>query len=322
MNKRITRKIFTAFAVATLFIGGAVAQTHNGTTVPGAGANYVSGATQTEMWMTVGTTVPAYAQPDPYYHPNYDAAGGNYTLTDNFSWTWTETPTGTGNLTITQSAADDNYVTFSTADVDDYAITVAEGSPTCTDATPSTLTLHAIAAPTAAFTTAGDSVTCGDLALQAVNMTITENISLATMGRYAFSVVMTVDTFDYATSAWVNIPASSSTIVDWTLATKGTPSGAFAAGAWAHSFNTPAMPLVNSRRTRYLFSLENPTDYTGAGSGMASVISANSDYIAIAAGSEAANTTLYGFGTDVMGWVVNPVPVTGPIYHISNTWAQ
>lgn len=321
MNKRITRKIFAAFAVSMLFVGFAMAQTHNGTTVPGAGANYVSGDVQTEMWMTVGTTVPAYAQPDPYYHPNYDPAGGNYTLTDGFTWTWTETPTGTGVLTITQNAANDNYVTFSTPDVDDYAITVAEGSALCTDATPSTLTLHAIAAPTAQFGTAGDSTTCGNLGVQAVALNITEAVT-APMNTYALSVVMTVDTFDYATNAWVNIAASTSTEIDWTLAAKGTPNGG-ATPNFVHTFNTPAIDLVNNRRTRYLFTLGDPSDYTGAGAGMASNVSQNSDYIAIAGGSVAANTTLYGFGAaDVMGWVVNPTPATGPIYHISNAWAQ
>ena len=321
MNKMTTRKLVATFAVAAFFIGGAFAQTHNGTTVPGTSTDYVDGTTQTELWMTVGTTIPVYAMPDPYYHPNYDPAGANYTLTDGFTWTWGNTPTGAGTLTITQSAADDNYVTFSTPDVDDWAITVAEGSALCTDATPSTLTLHAIAAPTSQFTTAGDSTQCGSIGAQAVAISITE-ASNGTMNNFAMSVTMTVDTFDYNTMAWVNIAASTSVEVDWTLAAKGTPN-AGASPAWVHNITTPAIDLVNNRRTRYLFTLGEPTDYTGAGSGMASQISQNSDYIAIAGGSVAANTTMYTFGAaDVMGWVINPVPETGPIYHINNTWAQ
>jgi hypothetical protein len=129
MKKRITRKLMATVAVAMLFVGGAMAQTHNGTAVPGAAADYAASTVEGTTYITEGTTVPMWVEPDGYYHPNYDVATAVYTLTDGFTWTWSGTAVTT--LTVTQASPDDNYVTVGAAvgDAGNYVLSVTENTP-------------------------------------------------------------------------------------------------------------------------------------------------------------------------------------------------
>ena len=58
MKKRITQKVLATVAVACLFVGGIMAQEHDGTAIPGAVGNYAGSDAEGTTYITKKTTIP------------------------------------------------------------------------------------------------------------------------------------------------------------------------------------------------------------------------------------------------------------------------
>jgi len=281
---------------------------------------------------SVGSTVLGYyALPDPLYHPNYVASG---TLTAGFVWDWT-VPAGVA----AAKPAGANYVQLTYSTLGAKAITVAEHSPVgCVDATPTLMNAMVIAPPTAAATinpgvlwseiTANQSYQiCAAQLAQQVTVTFNEAVP-DNLAGYSFAIAYKVETINGADAVTSTVTANA-IIEDFTPVTGdrlktgqvGTlPAAAFATAtpAFTFTFNTPALAIENfggnPARTKYTYTLVR----TGAigSTGFTSAISEKSDYIA-------GVTEYYPFtvGQDVVSFIVNPTPSTGPIYHVPNNYA-
>lgn len=310
MKKRIANRLLAAFAVATLFVGGAFAQ---GTTLPGAVGDYTSGATETEFWVTQGEVMPFYAQPDGYYHPDYNPAGADYSLTAGFIWNWSIAAGAAGGLTFSQTGVNDNYVAITAVTVGDYTIEVTEENTNVTPSCPGAATdldIHVIAAPTAQLNSVLGFDLCGNQPAELITINITEN---APAGRasYAFRLVETIETYDFGTSSWTTTATNN---IDFgTLAAKLNTLGG-AAPNYTTTHTTPALNVVATSRTRYTYTLASATGATGTG--IVSGVSHRSNYL------DGGTVTAHAFGANTaVAFIVNPAPVTGPIFHIDNDFA-
>ena len=107
-NLKLRTVIVAVFTFATI---GLFAQTNGGVALPGAQADYANTTTQGTTYITEGMTIPAYAVPDPYFHPDNDPWGGtpDFSLTAGFTWVWSVAPAG---LTFGTNNANDNYTTI------------------------------------------------------------------------------------------------------------------------------------------------------------------------------------------------------------------
>ena len=255
------------------------------------------------------TTMGYYALPDPVYH----AAGS---ITALFVWNWTIAPV----MTITKPGAA-NYVEIAYTATGNYVVNVTEQAPAayggCVDLTPTVMNVTVIAPPAAVITTPDPAQACGNQAAAAVAMTFTEAVPAALAG-YAFSITEEVDRIDDMGALIANV-STNTTFVTYTTAAKLNTTNDLtgAASPYGFTFNTSALDVhVSGNRTRYTYTLRKATDAPGAAAhGLISAISEKSDYIA-------ATVLTYPFvGKSTYVAIVNPTPVTGPIYHIPNTYA-
>lgn len=267
-------------------------------------------------YQTAGTTVRLYVEPDGVYSPTYDpATNGN--INANARWTWTYA--GLTGAPLTGVAAAQNYVEFTNVAAGAYTITVAESNTigTCIDGTPESQDLTVIAAPTAALTTADPAEACGDQVAMAVALTFTEAIPAALAG-YAFAVNELVENIDIAgvTTATLN---DDDGFIDYPTTGKLNTGNALtgAASPYGFTFNTSALTVQNNLRTRYTYTLIKASDAPGAEpDGVISAISQKSDF----PNHATPNTYAFNANNQIV-IIVNPTPVTGPIYHIPNAFA-
>lgn len=326
MNKKITRKIFAAFAVATFFTGVMFAQVeatgdyvqYDGNLTTPTNVDYVT-------LNTGGTVMGYYAVPDPVYHPSY-ALGGPYTLTAGFTWAWT-IPTNPGAAaSVTGGGTPANYVEITYAATGNYVVNVAETAPVamggCADASPTVMNVTVINPPTAQITTADPAQACGNQAAMAVDIQIDEVIAEA-LASYAFNVSEVVDRIDPADVLIANVRTVAD-FVEFTTAAKldntnGTWSVITAGSEYGYQFNTSALNIESGSRTRYTYTLTKATDAPGpAADGLISAISEKSDYVN---GTVRTHAFAGNGGDATIVIIVNPAPETGPIYHIPNNYA-
>ena len=329
MKKSITRRLMATFTVVVLFVGGAVAQTHNGTEIPGAGTEYAASTAEGTTYITEGTTVPMYALPDDYYHPNYDVATSVETLTDGFTWTWTGTAT-TG-LTVTQTSTQDNYVTVAAAVGDaagsPYTLTVTENAPAayggCSGAAVN-LTINVVTQPSFSINGGDDTYAfCeGDPGLPAnINTTIAGGWQ-----NYRLAWNLTITTLDdasaiewyYTDETGAGQNAALTYAVNHTIDETTDPFEAVAAATATHDIMTVGDFLIIDNGVRdavtvYTYTLVSINDQA----------SRFGNFIVLdGVTTDAAAFTYYAApaASDVVIVTVYPAPETGPIYHISNTW--
>jgi hypothetical protein len=264
---------------------------------------------------TGGSTVMGYyALPDVVYHPNYTAIGG-WTLTAGFVWNWSVLP---AMATAKPGAA--NYVQITYTATGNYAVTVAEQAPvamgSCADATPTEMNVTVISPPVATITTADPVQACGDQLAMAVAMTFTEAIPVALAG-YAFAINETVENIDVSNNPIGAALVDNDAFVDFpTTAKLETPTLTGAGSPYGYSFNTTALTVRNSLRTRYTYTAIKASDApAAAANGVISAISQKSDYVAEAGG---ADYLTYAFTDSQIVIIINPAPSTGPIYYIPN----
>lgn len=277
--------------IAALTFGSAYAQS-----IEAIPTDYTATETE-EMYQTVGYAFRLYAQPDPVYNGT------------NSTWTFTTTLPllyGTSGIAMAQ-----NWVEITNAaTIGNYTVDVVEGNTLigCTDATPVTTTIHIVAAPTATITTTDATAYCGDQAAQTISVAITENVPDA-FAAYAFSVTETVEEIDVNGDV-IGTPTTNATFVNHTvasmLALTGTPN-------FTTTFSSSALTVKNAHRTRYTYTLKKASDASAATDGIISAISAKSNIT----GTQVA----FAFTDSEVVFLVNPTPVTGPIYHLPNDFA-
>jgi len=284
---------------------------------------------------TGGTTMGYYALPDPVYHPNYVATGA---LTANFTWGWvTVAHPGTAPTITPGAGVLANYATILYPVVGHYSITVAETAPAalggCTDATPTELEVEVIAAPTgtASINPGGlwQAVTpnaayqiCSNQAAQTVTVAFNEAVP-NNLASFAFQITETKELLD-GTGAVIATPQAETVVQDFPTAAKlktGTvgalPSAAFNAATpnFTFTFLTDALDVMQNAgvdaRTRYTYRVTRTGDATQ--NGFYSNISQKSDFIA-------GTLEYYNFTNQTVSFIVNPAPVTGPIYYVPNNF--
>ncbi|HEX2394066.1 MAG TPA: hypothetical protein VHI78_01905 [Bacteroidales bacterium] len=264
-------------------------------------------------YVTVNKEMLYIALPDPVYHPNFTSDGS---LTANFTWDWQAT---LGAPTITEAVGAANRATITFPNAGNYTITVQENSPaafgSCTGSL-TTMNVTAVAVPTAQFSTA-DVLTglCGNQLAAPINIAITEDVPNA-LAAYAFRVSETVDTIDALGNLLGNV-STNATFVDFALGAKvktGTAGFTAATPDFDYDFNSSARNVQDGKRTRYTYTLTSAAGVTG--NGIVSAISHKSDYT-----NAPASVTGYAWGAKTtVVYIVNPAPVTGPIYHIPNNF--
>lgn len=274
-------------------------------------------------YVTVGAVMGYYAEPDPIYHPLYDAGNG-WTLDVGGSWAWT-IPTNPGAATLAYPG-DANYVEITWVGTGNHVVNVAESfAGGCTDASATVMNTTVLPAPTAALTGAAldagwDEITasqeyqrCSGLAGPGENLTasFTETGVLAANAHYAYGIQLTRTAYD-ALGAVVDGPTVS-TLIDYPTTAKA--DGAAADGG---SVNTATGALTyyndgtDDYRTVYVYTLIKASDAPGAAAdGVISQISQKSDYIG-------GTVTTYAFSGSDVTYNLNLPPVTGPVYYIAN----
>jgi hypothetical protein len=255
------------------------------------------------------TTMGYYALPDPVYHPNYTLAG-SWALTAGFVWNWTVAP-----AMATAKPGDANYVQVTYTAVNNYVVTVAEQAPAamggCADASPTVMNVHVIAPPVALVTTADPAQACGNQAAATVGLQFTEAVPAALAG-YSFAVHALIENIDAGGNV-LNTLVDADSIDFPTTGKLNTGNGLAGAGPFTWSFTTAPLNVRGALRTRYTYTLVKASDApAAAANGLISAISQKSDFIA-------ANVLTYAFGAkSTFVAIVNPAPVTGPIYYIPN----
>lgn len=316
MNKKITQRIFAALAVALFFTGLINAQILT---------DYLSQATTGETidTVTVGSTTDYYVYPDLVYSPSYNPAT-NANLGANEAWTWDLTAAG-GSTDVTPGGSDANYIRITwTGTAGQYTVGVDESntSLSCAGST-TTITVDVIAEPTMAFTAADGGGVFGSaaapfafcegdarLGTDVVQAALTHGMN----GSPSFQVQyeLTVDTSADGGTTWTNIAGLTQTY-------SGAAGTQQASTTTTHNLTLPAGGFVAIANGG---GLQRPTRYTYNLDGINDRITRKCDYIT---NSAAAATAWSWFDTtdqETLVIVVNPTPVTGPIYHISNMWAN
>jgi hypothetical protein len=317
MKKIMMRKISTALLVAAMFGGGVFAQT----AIPGyddgaSGSNYVNTTIEATTDVTIGKTIPLYADPDSYYHPSYDPITGNG-LTTGFSWTWSTTA-GTGSVTL--GTGTDNYNTITGGTVGTATVSVVENGPLCSDGTSEDITINILAEPSASLSSTTNLELCvgnAGLPSSAIQATITDNSAtdyhlVWTLEIYTENSSGTAD--EWFDASLGSLGAAQDYAEEYTLAAPDESQTA------PGTFNlTAAVPnlLANADKTTvYEYTLTSIND----------LVSRRGDFLTIDGSGDVNSTawddfTYYTVG-ETLTITIHPTPKTGPIYHISNTWAQ
>jgi hypothetical protein len=264
-------------------------------------------------YQTAGMTFRLYVLPDPIYSPLYVAAT-NTGIDASARWTWTYAGIVTG-APATGVATNQNYVEFTSPVVGGpFTIGVTESNTLggCAGAVVNQV-VNVIAPPTAVIFTADPAQACGNQAAMAVAMTFTENVPAA-FASYAFVVDELVENIDPSNTVLGTV-SHNATFVNFPTGGKlKAPALTGAVSPYGYSFNTSALAVAGAKRTRYTYTLKSAAGVTGTG--VVSAISQKSDYLTLPV------ITGYAFGAKTtFVAIVNPAPVTGPIYHIPNSFA-
>ena len=266
-----------------------------------------------DMYQTVNTNFRVYVQPDNVYSPTYDATT-NANINPASYWLF-NAPVGLTPVTPASlaTAINQNWVELTAATTGDYALTAAEqlGAAGCVDGTPTSLNVHVIAVPTAVVTTADPANRCGNSGPDAVVLTFTESVPQL-YANYAFAVNELVETMDDVAGTNATLATATPNFVDHPVSAKVSAVGADG-GPFTVTFNTAALNVVSGKPTRYTYTLVEPSDFAAGADGFVSTITHKSHYIG-------GNVKIAYTGKTTYVAIVAPIPVTGPIYHLSNTY--
>lgn len=335
----------TVLCVATaMLVTSAFGQVQNPTYVA---YDSTAAAPNDSDYVTVGKTIGYYAKPDPILHPNY--VNPTWTLTAGFTWLWTN-PIHASAAAVAPSSTTNNYATYAFATEGAYAIQAQEVASAAFGGCPgskSRIWIHAVPTPTGTLSTTPDVAdwtivtpnveytkcsTTTSVETETVTVSFFEKVPFD-VASYAFEVTEEIDLLDGLGNVVVN--GAETVIENFDLASKvkngdvtgddatSLPSAAFAQVTphnFAYTFATDALAVQqnagNSYRTRYIYRVRRAV---AAG---ATTVETNNDFISnISHKSDFISGTpvYYAFTNNVVTYTVNPAPVTGPIYHISNS---
>ncbi len=268
----------------------------------------------TVMYQTAGRTFRLYVLPDPIYSPSYNATA-NSGLGANSQWRFVYNNTILPGVPASNTPVDTNYVEFTNplVGVDTVYVTELNSLIGCEDATSRKTTVHVIAAPSATCPTADATAYCGDQPVQSIELNITESVPDA-LAAYAFSVEEVVDEIDGSGSVITTV-RTNSTFVNFPLTAKaknGTAGFAGTSPNFSYTFDSSPLTVSNSHRTRYTYTFHDASDAGTTNDGIISAISQKSDYVQ--------GLISYAFTDNQVVFIVNPAPVTGPVYHIPNAF--
>lgn len=312
MKKKITRNLVAAFATTVLFAGLAQAQILT---------DYVqsTGVEATDT-VTVNSTTRLYVMPDPVYSPSY-VASTNANLGTNQRWEWYPSADGSG--VAIKAAANENWIEYTWgAAPTTYPISVIESNSAVSCAgSVSTINVEIIAEPTVAYTAADGSGIFGSagspfsfcegdarLGTDAVQATFTHGMTGSPSLQVEYTLA--VDTSHNGGGSWTNIPAM-------TQSYDGASGAQQAVTGTTHNLTAPAggfVPLTDG--------VDYPTRFTYTLTGVNDRITRKCDYLTNSAAAATAWSWYDTTDLETIVIVVNPTPVTGPIYHISNMWAN
>ncbi len=330
MNKRITKKIFAALAVATFFIGGVNAQILTDFVEATAGVESVD-------TVTISSTTRLYVYPDVYYAPTY-ARATNTNIGSN-EWTWYNSVDNSG--PVIKAAANENWIEFTwPATAQTYPVAVYEsttGAGGC-EGSVSTINVEVIGTPTVTYTAdnAGADIIGTDISVcesDAARLTDIVQLAFTQAGiignpSYQAQYTLTVDTIALGDGA----PVAPVIATESFLGSAGTQVASNAATLDLaqpvdHGDGAGFVCITNaggeSRSTVYTYSLTGVNDRISRKSDYNGTWEADAGYTpGLAYDSAFDNWTWYDTTAETIAITVNPVPVTGPIYHISNMWAN
>ncbi|MCT4640480.1 MAG: hypothetical protein N4A72_22475 [Bacteroidales bacterium] len=292
--------------------------------------NFVSETTEAADYVTIGATMPFYAKPDPYFHPNYNDANA-WALTAGFTWLWTVTPpTGPDTNPAAIGGKPVNYREIAFAALGDYTLKVKEKASAalggCEGAEQSH-TVTVIEAPTytwnwGAFTY--DNQCEGAVPVTKLELTLAANANDGNI-RLAYNLQIKTQTWDGA--AWVdskfyNLAKDNDATPLAVNFPNTAPETKLAAGAKDLSAAL-AYDCISEGGKKVR------TVYTYNVFGLNSQITRKSDFLS---GPVAPETFGYRVNDGTVSadataaaqtfWVaVNPAPVTGEIYHVKNAWS-
>lgn len=288
--------------------------------------------TANTSYVTLDKTVPFYVTPSGSYHPSWTAFSNG--LTAGFVWNFYADVSWTIGTELSL-AITNNYVEITANKVGTYPINVREKAPAayggCEDGTGVDFNVVVLPKPSALLTggtntpanswsetTANfDYYACGSKAAETINLSITEAGVPAALQLYAYAVKKRVVILDVNGSE--ESVVSTTYPIDHKIASKGytTTVTTGALDVLTYDWGSGVVPS----RTLYEYTLVKATDAPGAMTeGIISAVSQKSDYLTLLATPTA--YTSYPFGaTTVVKYLVNPTPVTGPVYHIANDWA-
>jgi len=318
MRKSTLLKLMGTCA-AVMFSFGVMAQTYPATI----NTNYVE-ATETS-YQTTGLGLRLYAAPDPVYSPNYATTPtpANINALSEWRWVYGISFADAGAIEVKPWTAAENYVDITAAQLPAAGSTrlfwAAErfGGAGCADAVGQSHLVTVLPAPTAAMVATNVSTNwtevtadreyyrCSDGWTDNLALTFTETGVPAAYDDYAYTITVTATGYDAGGAVVVGPTDVTATYGTSVAATDATFVNASA------TYTTPAMTFLtfsgNNVRTQYVYTLAtvasriSTLSHTRAGVANAFYNEAGAD--------------------DVVTYWLNLPPVTGPIYHIPNTFA-
>lgn len=296
--------------------------------VTGAFAQWIPSTTQPTDTVTLGKNVPYFVEPDAYFSPAWTGGAtgpdsGNATTT--FNWSVPTVPVG-GTATPTDVTANDNYIEYAfTGATGAYQIQVTETANSCAGSAV-TQDVEVINAPDFAINTAAgyisaDITACeGDAALgDIVGVTLSTDIAQNPSFQLGWQLEIKTLTSGGADDQFYD---------EGNLATapvSGVPvaiDSTFTSGTQETGINTTTFDLT--KPADGFIAIDDggkqTTVYTYTVNGVNDRISRKSNYLTNSIADPTA-WDVYGTAATIV-ITVNPAPVTGPIYHISNMWAN
>jgi len=281
--------------------------------------------------VSVGSTNGYYIMPDTYYHPNYNGAN-SWTLTAGFTWTWDVTAGAIAN----DADNADNYVEVEFPSTGTYVLAGRETSPAAYGACSSedtTITVEVL--DTASFSviagggyiSANTEVCEGDATLSnLLGINIADNAGNGANYNLQWSLTIYTLQADHTT------PVNYYNTDESTNVGAGNPAISYTAAAPAAIANPGVYDLthvndgefsaIGGASTVYEYTVTSINDRFSRKSEYLSLLAANGGTPGFATTPD--DFTYYGAGDEefTITITVNPAPVTGPIYHIPNNWAN
>ncbi|MBN2610088.1 MAG: hypothetical protein JXB00_00880 [Bacteroidales bacterium] len=315
-------KLITGIAMSLFVANGLFAQ------VEVSDYTAISGAATEIDSVTVGSTTRLYVKPDAYFHPNYTAVG-TWALTPNFTWTW-NVPGGAGTVDAGETTNDVwVQVDWSGTAGGPYNVTVTETAPAafggCSGDT--NVYVSVIASPTVTFTADNPGTIIGtNLTVCEGDARLSDNVQATLTGIRSWQLdwhlqITTRDVTDAVVAYFDDDNATklgaAGNALEYPRATGLQQTVGAAAGTYNLAKPTGGFISIEDpddnvkRQTVYIYSLNAVNDR----------ISRKSDYLGNPT-ELATGWTWYDTTAETITIRVNPAPVTGPIYHIPNNWAE